>query len=68
MAGECQLFHSTNAETIAIRDEVMQFKNRKQLPRETEVEFSTQGNTIAYRCGKPFFLDYQIFTFIFKLH
>lgn len=61
------VFLSAYATTTAILAEVMQFKDLKQLPRETQVEFSAQVNTIAYCCGNEFSLEDKISTHIFGL-
>lgn len=39
----------------------------KQLPLETEVEFSAWANTVAYRCDNAFTLENKISTFVFGL-
>lgn len=43
----------------------MNYKDLKQLPRETKVGFSALVNPIAYHCGNAFSLEDKISTFIF---
>lgn len=53
--------------TTAIRNEVMKFKDRRQVPPETKIEFSLWENTIAYRCSNAFSLKDKISTFLLWL-
>lgn len=60
-------FLSTYATTTAIQNKVMCFKDLKQLPRQTEVEFSSRIIEIAYQCGNAFSLENKNFAFDFGL-
>lgn len=55
-------FLSSHYTTTAIRNEVLRFKDLKQLPRETEAELSPWVNGVAYRCGNEFLLGDKIST------
>lgn len=60
-------FLSTYVTASAVRHEVMQLKDSKQLPRKTKVESSAWVNKIACRCGNEFLSKDKISTFVSKL-
>lgn len=60
-------FLFTYATTAAIQNKDVQFKDLKELPRETKIKYCSRVNEIAYRCGDAISLEDKISKFIFGL-